>query len=70
MSIKLFSVNNPDFKRGRVVVVEDGMVVADGNLSGLVMIDDGQDVPTDVYMHPIDAATFEAWLQQQNGTPN
>lgn len=65
MSITLFAVNNPDFELGRVIVVQNGEVVADGR--DLIRVDDGKDVHTDVYMLAIDAATFEAWMQKQNG---
>ncbi|MCG2645718.1 MULTISPECIES: hypothetical protein [Bradyrhizobium] len=50
-----------------MIVVQNGEAVAQGQIDDFIAVEDGRDVQTDIYMHPVDAATFEAWLQQQNG---
>jgi hypothetical protein len=50
----------PNVKRGRVLVIEDGEVVADGRLSDLVCTDGDEAEQTDIYVHPDDVEGFRA----------
>jgi hypothetical protein len=54
----------PAIPRGRVIVIEDGEVVADGRLSDLVRTDGDEAENVDVYVNPADAEGFRArWFE-------
>ena len=54
----------PHVKPGRVIVVEDGEVVADGRLADLVRTDGDEAIDTDIYVHPDDVkALRERWFE-------
>jgi hypothetical protein len=54
---------NPKIPRGRVLVVEDGVLVADGRLADLVRVDGPEPENTDIYVNPADAEGFKSrWL--------
>jgi uncharacterized protein (DUF427 family) len=46
--------------RGRVLVIEDGEVVADGKLADLVRTDGEEPIDTDIYVNPADVEAFKA----------
>jgi uncharacterized protein (DUF427 family) len=49
---------------GRVIVIEDGEVVADGRLSDLVRPDGEEASDTDIYVDPADVEGFRArWFE-------
>jgi hypothetical protein len=53
----------PAMPRGRVVVIEDGQVVADGRLADLIRTD-GDETDADIYVHPDDVEGFMArWFE-------
>jgi hypothetical protein len=63
----------PNVKPGRVLVIEDGVVVADGRLSDLVRTDGEEAENTDIYVHPDDVEGFKAcWFESgdSNGRLN
>jgi hypothetical protein len=54
----------PNVKPGRVIVIEDGEVVADGRLSDLVRTDGEEAASVDIYVNPADAEAFKArWFE-------
>jgi hypothetical protein len=54
----------PNVPRGRVLVIEDGIVVADGRLADLVRMDGDEAIDTDIYVHPADVKAFRArWFE-------
>jgi uncharacterized protein (DUF427 family) len=54
----------PAMPRGRVVVIEDGQVVADSRLADLVRTEGEEAEQTDIYVHPDDADAFRArWFE-------
>jgi hypothetical protein len=62
----------PRIPRGRVIVIEDGEVVADGRLADLIRTD-GDETDADIYVHPDDVEAFRArWFEcgQQKGRLN
>jgi hypothetical protein len=53
----------PNITRGRVLVIEDGSVVADGRQSDLIRTD-GEETDADIYVHPDDVEAFRArWFE-------
>ncbi len=53
----------PNVKPGRVIVIEDGVVVADGLLADLIRTD-GDETDADIYVHPDDVEGFKArWFE-------
>jgi hypothetical protein len=67
MLMKLFSLDG--LERGRVVVRQDGEIVADGRLSDLQLVDDGKPDPevAEIYVNPADAEFARAWLFCEGG---
>jgi hypothetical protein len=54
----------PHVEPGRVIVIEDGVVVADGRLADLVRTDDEEPSDTDIYVNPADVEGFKArWFE-------
>jgi hypothetical protein len=54
----------PRIPPGRVIVIEDGEVVADGRLSDLVRTDGEEASDTDIYVNPADVDAFRArWFE-------
>jgi hypothetical protein len=54
----------PNVKPGRVLVIEDGKVVADGPLSALIRTDGEEAENTDIYVNPADVEGFRArWFE-------
>ena len=54
----------PNLPRGRVIVIEDGEVVADGRLADLIRTDGDEAENTDIYVYPDDVAGFKArWFE-------
>jgi hypothetical protein len=53
----------PAMPRGRVIVIEDGEVVADGRLADLICTD-GDETDADIYVNPADVEAFTArWFE-------
>jgi hypothetical protein len=62
----------PKIPLGRVIVIEDGQVVADGRLSDLIRTD-GDETDADIYVNPADVDAFRArWFEcgQSKGALN
>jgi hypothetical protein len=54
----------PNVQPGRIIVIEDGEVVADGRLSDIVRTDGDEAENVDVYVNPADAEGFRArWFE-------
>jgi hypothetical protein len=54
----------PAMPRGRVIVIEDGELVADGPLSALIRTDGEEAENVDIFVHPDDAEGFRArWFE-------
>jgi ABC-type multidrug transport system ATPase subunit len=54
----------PNVPCGRVIVIEDGEVVADGRLADLVRTDGEDAENVDIYVKPDDAEAFRArWFE-------
>jgi hypothetical protein len=50
----------PNVKPGRVIVIEDDVVVADGRLSDLIRTDGEEATDIDIYINPADLEGFRA----------
>ena len=56
----------PNQHPGRVLVMQDGEVIAQGSLSNLGVISRALSTPNvDIYLHPDDALDFQAWLLEE-----
>jgi hypothetical protein len=52
---------------GRVIVIEDDVVAADGLLSDLIRTDGDEAIDTDIYVNPADVEGFRArWFDCGN----
>jgi hypothetical protein len=53
----------PNQHPGRVLVMQDGVAIAQGSLNNLVVISRALSTPNvDIYVHPDDAQDFQAWM--------
>jgi hypothetical protein len=53
----------PRIPLGRVIVIEDGEVVADGRLADIIRTD-GDETDADIYVNPADVEAFTArWFE-------
>jgi hypothetical protein len=54
----------PNVKPGRVLVIEDGEVVANGRLADLIRTDGEEAENVDIYVNPADVESFKArWFE-------
>ncbi|HMJ29826.1 MAG TPA: hypothetical protein VK512_14020 [Xanthobacteraceae bacterium] len=54
----------PRVPPGRVIVIEDGQVVADGRLADLIRTDGEEAENVDIYVNPADVEAFKArWFE-------
>jgi hypothetical protein len=54
----------PNVKPGRVLVIEDGEVVANGRLADLIRTDGEEGENVDIYVNPADVESFKArWFE-------